>query len=668
MNTGMIRRIARQRIERRDDARLTTAWLSSGNKSSTVASGGTTHLTDSVYKGPLPVEAGTPVLVMLRTGHEAVMATLLAQATAGARVYVIAPATFGRSKLDPQLLACPTVLIRRVPEVPVATVITSGNAALWMGATSDGSAPWRLQLDSVQTEALRQLFLRLFWHEATEEAWTGGKQLSFRPALERPVDVPEPSRTAPIRLQGADAKLPVDRGALVHLSGGILPESVPQRLWFPASGSHHQALALLLHQKAEVVWTQRELPDLVVKRGQAWALLPGTKTRLMIELNAVQAADAERLLSAPPSWRFGLDVRLGDHSADSARIWLEDAATAFPIEPEQTIDMPVVESEQLRTTPEATPLTWPPAQPLALTVRYQWLAAPPCLPAGAEEDPLLGKWRQVDDEWSRRRSKIREALQASEGHRGKLKSAFSRLVRTMLGFDQTGQELHRKLGLLDQQQPSAAGPEKAHGILQQLRELEDQTRKLQADLDETERKTQEEEERAKQEQDWKRRIAEASSKLPEQRKALSEREAQAQKLSQELAVVEEELTSANKKDKADLQVQKKRASDDMTRVKKDIKRLQDDVALLEQQAAELFEFKATPKSAQTSAKAGGRFVPQAVPPQAVTGVPEEALPVAGLLRRRLGKRYLAIANWEELAQGERDASRLKAQLVATEGL
>ena len=60
-------------------------------------------------------------------------------------------------------------------------------------------------------------------------------------------------------------------------------------------------------------------------------------------------------------------------------------------------------------------------------------------------------------------------------------------------------------------------------------------------------------------------------------------------------------------------------------------------------------------------------MPQAVPPQTLTGIPEEALPVSGLLRRHLGKRYLAIANWEELAQGERDASRLKAQLVATEG-
>lgn len=667
MKSGVIRRLAQERRERRDEARLPTAWVETKKEQLAAARPGTTHLLHADHAEPVEVAPGAPALVMLRPDHAPVMAELLALASAGLRVYVLAPAGWSQARPEPQLLACRTVLIRRVPEVPAAGVYTERAAKLWLGAAPAGAAPWCLRLDGEQATALRQLFLRLFWHHAADEGWTGGKQLRFRSAAERPFDVPELPHRAPLRLLATNTPPEFDsRGAWAHIPEGAPPAATPRRLWFPASGSHHQALARLVREGAEVVWASRELPYLLVKEEQGVAWLPGTQSRLLITLNPAQAADAARILADPPGWRFATELRLGDHGDGGAPLWLAGAAAACPVESEQVIPLADVRAETVRATAEAAPKSWPAAQPLALAVRYKWTALPPQLPADSEEDPLVGRWRQVETEWAKRRGKAREALQELDHHRGRLKKTFSRLLSAMLGFEQAQHKLLAELTALDEQRLAAAGPADAPGLWEQLRRLEEKLDDLQGGLKEAERKEREQQAREQQEREWKERIAAASQELAARRRELAENQEQLATMSETLAAVEDELKTADKQAKKELQVRQQRAADDLTRRKSAIKRLQGEVADLQQRAAEPFVFKPPAGSVLRPPSAAGRFVPQAPPPRPVGEVPEEALPRVGELRRQRGQRYLVIAAWEDLASGEQDAARLKARLVAPE--
>jgi hypothetical protein len=614
------------------------------------------------------VDRGAPVLVMLHADHPHALAELLARGEVGERVYVLAPSGWGQSTIDPQLAACSRVLIRRVPEVPASGVLKQSETRLWMGSSAGGKAPWSLRLDAEQAETFRSLFLRLFWHEAADEAWTGTRQLSFRPASERPFDVPALPRTAPLRLLGPDAALDVDpRGALVHLTGGSPPGVAPRRLWFPPGGDHHDHLARLLREGSEVLWDPQDLPDLAVGARGAAALLPGSRGRLRIELNAAQAADVARVLEQPAAWRFEAGVRLGDHAEDGARLWVSGAPEARPIQEEQPIDLPDEVADEVRAVPDATPSHWPPAQPLALKVRYHWTVVPPRVPSGAADDALVERWRKVDKDVSSRLGKVREALEASEGHRGQLGRLFSRLAGAVLGFGRTHQELVSEVGALEAApRPSAAGPAGALDLLERLSRLEERAEALRGEQEKAEQKAREDDERDKQQAAFLERVEAANRDLPARRAALAEAQKEQLSLAEQLERAENELKAAGKDAGKDLPVRRHRLSDAVAKGKQAVQRLVDEVADLELRAQEKFEFKPPASPAAQPAQAGGRFVPPARPVQRASGVPEEALPEVGVLRSHRGQRYVVIERWEDLDRGEWAASRLKARLVAPE--
>lgn len=656
MMHGPIRRIPRDRAEPRDQARLPTAWVGREPKPARTPS-----LTWLSHRAPVSakVEPPGPVLVMLGDDSAAARAELLACAATGARVYAIVGPTWGKGQADAQVLQAPRVLVRRLAEVPASSVHGPGGARVWLGGGFD------LRLDAPQTEALRQTFLRLFWHEASEEAWSGGRQFAWRSAGERPFDVPEVPPSAPVRTDMHDASLGGDvRGALLHLAGGPPPEVAPRRLWFPAGASHHEQLAKLARAGTEVVWDDRGLPDAVIGNGGGEVLLPGTRGRLRIRLNAAQASDLAQLLEGDGRWRFLTDVRVGDPAVRSASFWLAGESAARGLEVEQVVDVPDVTASSVRSTAEAAPSSVPSAQPLALAVRYRWTAIPPRVPAGTDEDPLVDRWRKMDEEWSARLARARDALIAAEGERGRISRAFSRLVSAMLGFQRAHSGLLAQIASLEAQRPSAAGPSGAPALLGRLADLEDQARKLQADLEDAERKAREDEEREKQEAAWRGRVAAANRDLPARRAELTSAEARLTTLSEELASIDEELKAADKAATKDLAARQRRLSDELTRAKKDVSRLRDEVAGLEQQAAERFEFR-PPAPPSRGAPSGGRFVP-ATSTRAQPKVPDEALPEVGSLRSHKGQRYLVIQTWEELALGEQAAARLSAQLVAPE--
>ncbi|MCK6475936.1 MAG: hypothetical protein L6Q35_03785 [Phycisphaerales bacterium] len=656
---GPIQRSAHHRVEPRGDVRLPTAWIG-GAAAPTTWTDGAWLTRTSARAAP---SSNGPVLALLGNGGVEARAELLAHAGAGARVYALVGPEWGKDQADIPLLQAPRVLVRRLPEVPASAVHTGPEARLWIGGG------FVLRLDTTQAEALRQTFLRLFWHDATEEAWSGGRQLVWRPARERPFDVPEVPASASVRWEAPDARLKGDpRGALLHISAGLPPDAVPRRVWFPAGPDHHARLARLTQAGAEVLWADRGLPDLLVNGGGGEVLLPGARGRLWLRLTANQAPELGRLLEAPPAWRFQANVRLGEPSHRSARFWLPGEGTARGLEAEQLVEVPEVPATSLRDVPTTAPASVPAAQPLALTVRYQWIVVPPRVPAGAEEDPLVGRWRRLDEDWTARLARVREALVIAEGDRGRIGRAFSRLVSAMLGFERTHSGLLARAGALEAQRPSAAGPSRAPALLAQLGELEDAARKLQVDLDEAERKAREDEEREKQQAAWQIRVSSASRDLPDRRAALATAQSRCSTIADELQRIEESMKTADKEAQKDLIANQRKLSDDLQRTNKEVTRLRGEITSLEQQAAEEFELRPPSAPLGRPAQPGGRFVPPASTTRPTANVPDEALPELGTLRSHKGQRYLVIQAWDQLTAGEQTAARLNAKLVAPENV
>jgi hypothetical protein len=654
---GPIQRMVCNRVLSRADARLPTAWIGEATRQPTWTDG--VWLTRTPGRTAPAVSA--PLLVLLGDGGDDARAALLAHAGSGARVYVLVGPGWGKDQADNQLLHAPRVLIRRLPEVPVSAVHYGTEARLWIGGG------FILRLDTTQTEAFRQTFLRLFWHEATEEAWSGGRQFVWRPARERPFDVPEVPASSSVRWEPADARLTGDsRGSMMHVNAGVPPETAPRRLWFPAGPNQHERLAKLVEAGVEVLWADRGLPDLHVSGGAGEVLFPGTRGRLRLRLTANQAHDVATLLEAPPVWRFHINVRLGEVHHRSAQFWLPNETTAHGLEAEQLIQVPDVPATSLREVPASSPASLPAAQPLALAVRYEWIVVPPRVPAAAEEDPLVGRWRKLDEDWVARLARVRDALIATEGDRGRIGRGFSRLVSAMLGFERTHGGLLARVGELETQRPSVAGPSGTSALLTQLGEIEDAARKLQADLEDAERKARDEEEREKQHAAWRSRVDAANRDLPDRRTALTTAESRHATIAGELGGIEESLKSANKEARKDLAANQRKLSDDLQRSLKELNRLRGEIKTLEQQADEKFEFRPPMVPKNRSSQSGGRFVPSASSTPTAAQVPDEPLPEVGSLRAHKGQRYLVIQTWEQLTTGESIASRLSAKLVAPE--
>lgn len=669
MNSGPIRRLARERAEDRSNNRLPTAWFGA-DRAVAQPSSGTSLVLDAAVPAPLPSGTG-PVLVMLANDHPGAIHALLRAADSGSRVYVLASPGWGEPKSDPGLAGRKnaSVLVRRLQEVPVSGLVGGGAAHLWMGASREGPAPWHLHLDPEQAESFRQVFLRLFWHNAIDEAWAGAGALAFRPAGERPFDVPERPRHAPVRLVAATTALDASRrGVVANLNAGEPPQLGPARIWLRPSGTDHARLARLHREGAEIVGGRLDLPDVVADDRSGSVLLAGERARIWIDLNSGQAADFRRALSAEPGWRFGVDVRVGDHAASGAtRFWLDGAPAAEALEPEQHLKVGDVQAESVKATTDTLPATWPTPQPLALRAKFSWIAVPPRVPVGAEEDSMIGRWRKADDEYVSRVGKVRDELANAEGNRGRVGRAFSRLVSAMLGFERTQGALNREVSDLDRVRPSAAGPVGAPALLQRLVAVEEQARKLQGDLEEAERKAREDEEREKQEREWKARVEGARRDLASRRATLAEREGRRPDLAGELAALEADIKGAEEKERKDLLARQKKLSDELVVVNRDAHRLKGEVGDFEKSVAEAFTFRPPAATGPKAGGAGARFVPGGGVARAPDVVPAEALPEVGALRTQKGERYLVIDRWEDLFAGEQAATRLRARLVAPEG-
>ena len=647
---GPIRRITRERKEDRSTTTVPTAWISNGRVNRTWRGG--TWLS---VNGPAPIaQNASPALLMF--GADAAADKILRHhlATAGRAYVLLGPG----ADLEG---ASNNALVRRVPEVPTSALHTMTESRVWIGGGLS------LKLEGQQAEALRQVFLRLFWHEASQEAWLDGRQLVWRPARERPFDVPEVPASAAIRCEAPDARVSLDpRGARMHLRAGEPPAVAPRRLWFRAGAEHHERLAKLAQSGAEVLWDDLDLPDLAVAEVSGEMLLPGTRGRLRIRLTPAQAREAGALLDEGASWTFRSDVRIGDPTVRHASLWLAGEGSARTLEEVQSIEIAVVPATSLRELHATDPTSWPASQPLALAALYRWPVVPPRVPAGSEEDQLVKRWRALDDEWTKRLSGARDALMSSGGERSRLGMAFSRLLAGLLGFERTHGELMNEAEALGAERPSKAGPDLAAALLARLTKLEDATKKHQGDLEDAERKAREEDEQEKQQLEWTAQLDRAKTDAEQARKELEREEQRESELANEARDLEDRAKDATPEERKDLEVKRKRNSDERKSNEKAVKKLRYDLRKHEDDAARPFTFNATKLEPKRQQPPGKRFVPAATSARPSNDVPEDALPEVGSLRTHKGQRYLVIDDWEHLEAGEQAAARLAAKLVAPE--
>lgn len=661
MKNGLIRPLECSRLFDRADERLPMAWVGQNKTNETFPR---LQWLQHGHVDPFRQVENQPVLALIQSAAEPVFAELLALARAGARVYLLVPEAWpDQQRLETQLLQSPYVFIRRVADIPASAILTSSGGRVWLGG------PWSLRLNEQQALALRQTFLRLFWHEAFEEAWTGEKQLLWRVARDRPFDVPELDSDAPLRV-GPNERLQMDvRGACGHFVSYEVPAQFPRKLWFRAGSEHQDKLARMVRQGTEVVWQDIGLPDIVVRENTGEMVVSSAKSRMRIGLDAQQAADTSRILDFAASWSFQVDLRIGDPSLRTATFWLRKEPEPRVLQKQQSISIGEISAPSLRAVPDTLPEKWPDANALALTAHYVWKVNPPTLPGGAVEDPLVKRWREIDEQWAERILYLQESSRRFSDHRGRLEKAFASLLGTWLGFGRENDKLMKRINEFAGQRPSLVGPGGAATMLMRLSELEEEMRTLQKDIDETERQKVEEDERAKQEEEWRERVKLAREKLAKCRDTFEQQKDQLAAIKAEVAVVDECMKNASgedkngKNDKKDAYAQKKMLDDELTRTKKNLDRLRNEIESLEQTASQPFEYRQQKQPLLPSASGKARFVP-APNNKTTTTLPDQALPEVGELRVHQKQRYLAIRTWEELHLGEQAALRLEAKLVA----
>lgn len=644
---GPIHRFPRQGVQDRRQQLLDVAWVRRP------VSGPLPGL------GPLgsaevePALAGNgPVLILAATQVPILDRVLLKAADQGRRVYLMVPPGWG--KADPGLAARTqaTVLVRRAPGLELTGLWVGGEASLWLGEQPTSAPAWSLRLEKEQAEAFRFLFLHLFWHQAQDEAWTGGP-LQFRPVGQRPFDVPDLPTQSPLRQ--VEEGPPAARAGERALRHRVPPPDAVTRLWIPPSGRDFAALRKL----PAVLWRPLALPELSLGAQQG-RMRVGNR-ELQLSPAQVQALDA--VLSLPGEWCFEKNVMIGSLSAGQ-ELWLDGGAAVQKVQAEQPIPCGEVQAPSLRAADQQRPASWPTPHPLAQQVRYSWTVVPPRVPAGALEDALIGQWRKVDEDFSKRLEPIRKAAEESSSHQGQLKKV-SRLVQALLGFGRTQSELERRLTALETQIPSQVGPSGAPGLFQQVVALEQETRKLKGDLEGAEQKAKEEEEKERQEADWRRATEEATRRRDAVQRELPAREQRLGELQKELSELKEQLPKAEEKVARDLSVRQKARTDELRSVETALGRLRSERAELERKIAEPFLFR--PPATPPRPTSPGRFIPQGAAHAApLPTCPDEALPAAGQLRNFKGQRYLVIDTWEDLVPGEAEADRLHASLVAPE--
>ena len=664
MSRGPITRVAKTRKVDRRNSVLQAAWVHHLDAPPT-----SSPRDDLIIENgqPLPPAASADVvLLMANPGATAGFDHAAALGRAGARIYVLAEQ--GWTPSGTPLQSVRRILVRRLPEVPAGGLLLGPSATLWCRGENSKATAWRLALTPSQVAAFRQVFLRLFWHDAVDEAWAAGGQFEFRPAGERPFDVPEPTRESEIQLVPSDARLQPDQGHTHALFNHGLHVDMPlRRVWTRPSGEQNGLIRKADEAGCSVTWDDCGLPDATTDGRRGALLLPGKDARLRIELSPGQSAAALHVLDGPASWSFQAGLEIGAFADKPVEFWLPSSEGPAALSVDEQLDVPAVQPSELRDVVDAEPTDWPTPSPLALSATYSWEVVPPTVPGGAQDDPLVGQWRNVDRDWEKRLGVLRGALESLGGLRVSIGQTFKRLMRAVMGFERAESGLMAQLDGLDAERPSAVGPLGAPRLLDRLGRLEEEIGKLHVDLERAQQKAREEEERERQEAEWAESVAAARVELPDRKSELDTALEDEAGIAAQLVDVEATLAEeTDKKAKKDLKARRHKLSDQGTRARQKARHLEQQIAAQERRIEEPFVYKPRPVPTTKKKGQGSRFVP-ATPKKVIKAIPDDALPAVGVLRKHKGKRYVVIDDWSELDRGETEASRLGASLVAREG-
>jgi predicted nucleic acid-binding Zn-ribbon protein len=651
----------RGRTSDRRASRLDTVWLMRRHNAEHYDTALSSDVLVQDPHSPVMVSSDEPMLVALSDEVSAVTATASAAIEAGRRVYGLTPAGWP-GNIAPDWLAgasSTSVLFRRVRDAPMAAVICGGEGWLWLGAGGPGS--WRVTLDTEQVAAARQVFLELYWNQADDEAWPADGGLQWHARGDPPFDLPRTVPQATVRLErtGAQHLTPAASGS-VYFPDGSVPEGFGRRLWLPPSGNEHARLADAVRAGTDVGWTDLGLPACTTGECPVMNAATG-RWSLRITLTPSQGAVLTQLLERDPDAVFRTACPLGEVQAwlgPGGRVWLAGRNEPDSLIHEQKLDAGAVPAASLRDVPNTEPESWPEPGPLALSAHWSWQVSPPQAPDGATEDPLVQKWRQIDDRYAADATSAQATLTRIETKEGTLGRAFATLAGPLLGFKSQRRRLEAELRECVAATPSMAGPAGVGDLLDQLAKTAEEVKRLDDEIADAERKEADKIER-------KRQQVEHARTQDNARKALTRHTGELDRKQQRLGEIETELgelaANSSRTEAKGRQVTRGKLRDERNRLEKQIRQLEQQV---EQDRADIdrpFEHRVSPVASGTKRKA--TFIPP-TSDLAQRTIPVEAPPAVGRLLRAGKDRLLAISQWNELGEGESEADRLGARLVA----
>ena len=660
--TGTIGAHEVTRRESRAEHRLASCWVREAGQARPSSVPGFLVAADDAARVFPRAEHDHAVLVLLGGQSPASLRDYIATAAnQGARRYVLAD----QGSLDGSSAAKlagrrgAQVLLRRVTELTLSGVLTRrGEASGVFLASADTSPKWWLPVSQLQGAALFRYALHLFWHCATDEGCADNGRVRFQTPRERPFDIPLPSRRAPVR--------PVDelpRAAPLWFSpSGALPQGGRvDHLFVRPSGKNQAELVKRARAGATIQWTDLGLPVLGLSRDGGAALVGSPGQPLRFELESDQAGaicDLLRECQAAPEWRFHVDVPLADLDGD---VLLPGQGAASPVIEDHPATCGAITASSLRSVVDTEPPSRPEAPPLARSVRWSWTVHPPRAPKGARVAPLAEAWKKLDANARARVESAHQQLSDLEDRTGTLGRAFDMLAGALLGFGRTRTNLVRRAGQLAERVPSQLGPADATALLDELNSLEQDLSELVGNVDQAESKARMEKERAEQLAAHDAAKEQARRDLSAHTEELEQQRAVHQEAEKELGSLAGDGHGLSKKDR---RARQKKLRDEAKRAERRVARLEQLIA--DARATVDAEFTFQPTRAPGTRRSGGggaRFVPseRSTP---ISAAPEEALPAVGELLAHKGSRYLVITRWEDLDQGEAEAERLGAQLVA----
>ena len=610
------------------------------------------------------------VAILLSSGRHP-LAWRLAERAAqlGKRTYLLGPPGLGDTAEEHQRLRQlhSRLLVRRGVRVPVdAVLVDRGRRGLLLFSSAHrSSTTWVLPLDESQGASCFQAFTHLFWAASSEEALGAQDGFRFRACRSAPFDAPAPGKDGAanfVREGRASRTLPVPRVSYAPTEAEVPDAEGGRYLFMPASAAGFSLAERHATAGSNVVWSEVLLPALVLG-DDAGLLMAGGGSGWAFHLRLSHDATAAlrgalEALAARAEWVFRQSIPLGRLRGEV--LLANQPRPSAPLE-EQLIPVADVQAA-LPEASAARPTTLPTPAPLARRVRYRWQVQPLRAPAGTKPARLVQAWKSCDERASAQLDKLRGLLTEFEQQRRNVGARFMNILGNLLGFEKRGSKLRARLEELERQlPPSCLGPEKASALLDELAECEHLISQLEIDMKTEALKEERRLEELKQRQEHALAVQKATEQLARLEVQLAEAQQRLQALEKEQEPPElspQDRKAYERKMKDQQKDQKKKVSELQGEMKRQ-QAVKDQPFELRQRPAELLPG----TKAESSAPRGPAFAPPTTPKRSIQ-VPDRALPSIGQLEEHSGKDYLVVQTWEEVAQGQREAHRLQARLVA----